>query len=100
MEKDRTYGGAADAIERTKNSGNQIAEDAATRLENVYDTTVDRAKRAYGEAKDIVQESAGDAYDFVGEALRAGEAHVRRRPLQAMLTVAALGFIAGWAFRR
>ena len=100
MEKDRTIGGAADAIERTKNSGYQAADDAATHLENVYDNTVDRAKRAYGDAKDIVQESAGDAYDFVGEALRAGEAHVRRRPLQAMVTVAALGFIAGWAFRR
>lgn len=100
MEKERTFGGAADAIERTKNSGNQIADDVTTRLENAYDSTLDLARRAYGDTRDIVQESAGDAYDFAGEALRAGEAHVRRRPLQAMIAVAALGFIAGWAFRR
>ena len=100
MDKDRTIGGAADAIERTKNSGYRAADDAATNLENVYDNTVDRAKRVYGDAKDIVQEGASDAYDFVGEALRAGEAHVRRRPMQSMLTIAALGFVAGWLFRR
>jgi ElaB/YqjD/DUF883 family membrane-anchored ribosome-binding protein len=96
MQQNRSLAGAADAIERTKSAGSEVADE----MQNAAGNVADRAKRAYEETRETAGEIAGEAYDQVGEAFRSGEDFVRRHPLESLAMAAAVAFVAGWMFRR
>ena len=96
MHQNRSLAGAADAVERTKNAGTDVADEA----EKVLGSVANRAKRAFEDSKDAAQQVAGEAYDHVGDAFRSGEAFVRRRPVESLAVAAAFAFVVGYLLRR
>jgi ElaB/YqjD/DUF883 family membrane-anchored ribosome-binding protein len=96
MHQNRNLAGAAEAIERTKSAGSEVADE----MQNAAGNVADRAMRAYADTRDTAQEIAGEAYDQVGEAFRSGEAYVRRHPVESLAVTALLAFAAGFLFRR
>jgi ElaB/YqjD/DUF883 family membrane-anchored ribosome-binding protein len=94
MTHNRSFTGPAEAIERAKNSGDDMIEKA----ESTYASVSESAHQAYDETMDTARQYAHDAYDSVGEAFRASEDYVRREPLRAVAVAAAIGLVVGYCF--
>jgi ElaB/YqjD/DUF883 family membrane-anchored ribosome-binding protein len=96
MRQNPSLAGAADAIERSKNTGSDLAEQA----QDAFGGAADRARRALSDTRETAQMVASEAYDQVGEAYRTGEDYVRRWPFESLALVAIAAFAAGYFFRR
>jgi ElaB/YqjD/DUF883 family membrane-anchored ribosome-binding protein len=96
MHQNRSLAGAADAIERTKNAGTDVADEAEKAVGNV----ANRARRAFDDSKDAAQQVAGEAYDQVGDMFRSSEDFIRRRPVESLAVAAVFAFFAGYLLRR
>jgi len=94
MTHNRSLTGPAEAMERAKNSSDDIVETAEATFANVTES----AQHAYEETMDTARQVAHDAYDTVGEAFKASEAYVRREPVRAVAVAAAIGLVVGYCF--
>ena len=94
MTQNRSFADAAEAIETTKNGADKIGDE----FQNALGSVSDRAYSAYDDAMETMRHAAHDTYDFVGDAFRAGEGYVRRRPVQAMAAAAVVGLAIGYCF--
>jgi ElaB/YqjD/DUF883 family membrane-anchored ribosome-binding protein len=94
--QNRHLAGAADAIERTKNTGTELFDEA----EHAAGKVAKQARRALDDTADSAQEFASDMYDNVSDVLRSGEDFVRRRPVESLAMAAAVAFFAGYLLRR
>lgn len=94
MTQNRSFAGAADAIETTKNGADRIGDE----LQSTFNSVTERAHTAYDQAMETMQQAAHDSYDFVGDAFRAGEDYVRRQPVQAIAAATVVGLVIGYCF--
>jgi ElaB/YqjD/DUF883 family membrane-anchored ribosome-binding protein len=96
MQQNRSLAGAADAIERSKNAGSELADEAKGMVSNA----ADRAKQALESTSETAQAVASEASDYVGEAYRTGGYYARRYPLESLAAVAVIAFALGCFVRR
>jgi ElaB/YqjD/DUF883 family membrane-anchored ribosome-binding protein len=96
MAQNPSLAGAADAIERSKNAGSDLADQAGSAMSNV----ADRARGALESTRDAAQSVASEAYDQMSDAYRAGGYYARRYPLETIAATALLAFALGYLFRR
>jgi hypothetical protein len=96
MQQNRSLAGAADAIERSKNAGSELVQEAEGALSNA----ADRAKQAMESTREAAQSVASEASEYVSDAYRTGGYYARRYPLESLAAVAVIAFALGCFVRR
>jgi ElaB/YqjD/DUF883 family membrane-anchored ribosome-binding protein len=94
--QNRSLTGAADAIERSKNTGTELTDEA----QGILDSATDRAKQAVESTREAAQTLGNEAYEQVSDAYRAGGYYARRYPLESLAAVAVIAFALGCLVRR
>lgn len=94
MAQNMNLGGAAEAIEKTKNGAAELSDQA----ENAFARVTDKAQSAYEKTMESALQTARETYDTVGDAFRAGEDYVRREPVWAVAIAGAVGLAIGYMF--
>jgi ElaB/YqjD/DUF883 family membrane-anchored ribosome-binding protein len=96
MQQNRSLTGAAEAIERSKNAGEELVEEA----QGMLSSAADRAKQAVETTREAAENVASEASELASEAYRTGGYYARRYPLESLAAVAVIAFALGCLVRR